>query len=41
MNTPEQVTYLSKVNFQQGIGKKILGELIQDLSFIQHRLDCV
>lgn len=33
--TWEQLTYLSKVNFEQVIGKKILGELIQDLGFIQ------
>lgn len=31
----EQGTYLSEVNFEQGMGKKILEELIQDLGFIQ------
>lgn len=35
MNTQEQVTYLSKVNFEQVTGRKILEEFVQDWGFIQ------
>lgn len=34
MNTQEQVTYLSKVNFEQVTGQ-ILEEFVQDWGFIQ------